>query len=306
MVHDTIGYAGPLRLYNAAWGMQVHLTAWQLTGDVEALRRFVQTVDAFDDDGGLDSYPIGLPIRWGLSQLASARLAEEEARIRDLFIAHADRIAENGRGFPEFEVSYEQSIVAPAVQILSETGIVTGDTRYVTAARRLLPLLEAFGGRQPHHRLHDIAVRHWDGFWFGKEMQLGDTMAHYWSTITAVAFAQLAAADPDAVGFTASPGPIGRDPRRKPVDVPSRRHSHLRPPDARHHRRLTGTVRRPLRQRPGLGPRALAPGRSREHLDGRVDLSEQRRRATPFRPLLHSAGWRSALAASAVAPRRHG
>ena len=32
-----------------------------------------------------------------------------------------------------------------------------------------LPWLLAFGGPQPHVRLRDIAIRHWDGYWFGRE-----------------------------------------------------------------------------------------------------------------------------------------
>jgi hypothetical protein len=45
--------------------------------------------------------------------------------------------------------------------------------------------LLAFGGPQPHVRTRAVAIRHWDGFWFGADRQWGDTFPHYWSTLTA-------------------------------------------------------------------------------------------------------------------------
>jgi hypothetical protein len=34
-------------------------------------------------------------------------------------------------------------------------------------------------------RLRDVAIRHWDGYWFGREMLWGDTFPHHWSALTA-------------------------------------------------------------------------------------------------------------------------
>ena len=64
----------------------------------------------------------------------------------------------------------------------------TGLQRYLEEVQRQLPVLEAFNGFQPSYHLNDIAIRHWDGYWFGKREMFGDTFPHYWSTITAVAF----------------------------------------------------------------------------------------------------------------------
>lgn len=55
-------------------------------------------------------------------------------------------------------------------------------------AEKLMPALEAFNGNQPHYRLNDIAIRHRDGYWFGKRRLYGDVFPHYWSAITAAAF----------------------------------------------------------------------------------------------------------------------
>ena len=73
-------------------------------------------------------------------------------------------------------------------RLAAETG---ADLR--EALRRSLRWLRAFGGPQPHVRLRDIGIRHWDGFWFGAQRQWGDVFPHHWSCLTAVALAQLPA-----------------------------------------------------------------------------------------------------------------
>ena len=60
-----------------------------------------------------------------------------------------------------------------------------------------MPALEAFSWHQPSHRMNDIAIRHWDGYWFGKRQTYGDVYPHYWSCITAAAFHYFAKATGD-------------------------------------------------------------------------------------------------------------
>ena len=45
-----------------------------------------------------------------------------------------------------------------------------------------------FNGHQPDFHMYENAVRHWDGYWFGKYKNLGDTFPHYWSSLSGVAF----------------------------------------------------------------------------------------------------------------------
>ena len=54
-------------------------------------------------------------------------------------------------------------------------------------------VLLLFNGRQPDYHLYETAIRHWDGYWFGKRRLYGDTFPHYWSTLTGVECARLAA-----------------------------------------------------------------------------------------------------------------
>jgi hypothetical protein len=44
-----------------------------------------------------------------------------------------------------------------------------------------------FSGKQPDYRIHDIAIRHLDGYWFGKDRMWGDLFPHHWRTPNALA-----------------------------------------------------------------------------------------------------------------------
>ena len=59
-------------------------------------------------------------------------------------------------------------------------------------------VLELFNGMQPDYHLYESAVRHWDGYWFGKRRYYGDTFPHYWSALTGNVFALYAKATKDA------------------------------------------------------------------------------------------------------------
>jgi len=94
----------------------------------------------------------------------------------------------NGTAYPKHEVNYEQSIVGPAAQILLEVYLVTKEPAYLEGAKKQLLCLEMFNGAQPDYHFNDIAIRHWDDYWFGQRKLYGDTFPHYWTTITGVVF----------------------------------------------------------------------------------------------------------------------
>ena len=90
--------------------------------------------------------------------------------------------------YPKHEVNFEQSIVAPSIMVLTQLYLETGMQKYLDEAKKQMPVLEAFGGRQPSFHLNEVGIRHWDGYWFGKYETWGDTFPHYWSTLTAAAY----------------------------------------------------------------------------------------------------------------------
>ncbi len=188
-VYGTIGRRDPERRYNAPWVAQLHLALYRATGDVSQLQSFVRVCRSYYASNGAQFYCIGMPVLDGLQALADAKLTAEREELLAAFRAHADHIATVGVNYPTSEVNYEQSIVAPAVQLLLEVHRVTGEMRYLDAARRQLVLLEAFNGRQPDHHLHEISLRHWDDYWFGQRALYGDTLPHYWSALSGGVFA---------------------------------------------------------------------------------------------------------------------
>lgn len=187
-----------MRLYNWAWMAQLHLEYAKLTGQEASWQAFVRTIESYYALGGEKYYAIGIPVYDGLIGLRQAGRMSEYARLVSLFETHGRRIEEIGTHYPEMEVNYEQSIVAPAAVFLLELYRATGAAHWLSAAKPHLALLELFNGRQPDHHLHDVAIRHWDGYWFGKRLLWGDTFPHYWSTLTAIAFHHFAKSGGDA------------------------------------------------------------------------------------------------------------
>ena len=115
-------------------------------------------------------------------------MTEEYESLLSDYIKVGEAYISNSYFYPKHEVNYEQSIVAPSVVFLLEMYLTVGDRKYLDEAEKQLPLLEAFGGRQPSFHLNDISIRHWDGYWFGKREMWGDVMPHYWSCISAMAY----------------------------------------------------------------------------------------------------------------------
>ncbi|WP_413353811.1 hypothetical protein [Microbacterium sp. 1P06AB] len=107
------------------------------------------------------------------------------AAIRQEVVSSARHFAARGSDLPGHEVAYEQAIVAPLLNLLIDAHRLTGDDEFQDAIGARLPWLLAFGGPQPHARLNGVAIRHWDGYWFGQRRQWGDVFPHYWSALTA-------------------------------------------------------------------------------------------------------------------------
>ena len=96
-----------------------------------------------------------------------AGMEKELEEVTGYFRGHADLMLKTGTDYPKSEVNYEQSIVAPAAQILEETYILTGDKKYLAGIELQKSILELFNGNQPDYHLNEVAIRHWDGYWFG-------------------------------------------------------------------------------------------------------------------------------------------
>lgn len=188
-IYGNIGRKHWERLYNFPWFAHFHLAMYRATGDADHLDRMLRVFRSYYARGGAKYYAIGIRVTDSLAALAEAGRDADRAELLGLFRAHADTLLKIGTDYPPFEVNYEQSIVAPAVQLLLEVHHATGEAAYLDGAKKQMPVLEAFAGKQPDHRLNEVSLRHWDDFWFGKIRAYGDTFPHYWSAINSQAYA---------------------------------------------------------------------------------------------------------------------
>lgn len=176
------------RLYNYPWMAQFQLELYKLKGEGEYLMDAYKVMEQYYMQGGISFYGIGIPVTELYKELEGAGMGSEAGRILSFAERHADNVLQNGVHYPESEVAYEQSIVAPAVSILLQGYEITRNTAYLDEAKRQLKVLSLFNGRQPDYHLFENAIRHWDGFWFGKYRRYGDTFPHYWSVLTGVEY----------------------------------------------------------------------------------------------------------------------
>jgi hypothetical protein len=187
------------RLYNTPWLVDLLVLEHGHGGKLDHLELACSLLEASARHGVSRHLSIGHPQAMLALEAAVARLPGTAARalrprvdrLLEGLRTQAMELAGRGGDLPAHEVSYEQSIVAPLVSLLSLAHRRWPDRRLLAAAEQALGWLLAFAGPQRHVRLRHVAIRHWDGYWFGLRRQWGDTFPHYWSALTAVALLEL-------------------------------------------------------------------------------------------------------------------
>ncbi|MEU0390155.1 hypothetical protein [Streptomyces chartreusis] len=189
-------WQGGPRLYDTPWLARFFDGRHRANGGEEDLDLAARILERSFELGGAAHLSIGIsPTTLEVcGSLAAAGQHDRAELLRDQLVDSARRFVAMGRHLPAHEVSYEQSIVAPLIDLLVDAHTLTGDAVFQDAAAERLPWLLAFGGPQPHARLHGVAIRHWDGYWFGAHRLWGDVFPHYWSALTAVTLLRLPAA----------------------------------------------------------------------------------------------------------------
>lgn len=174
-----------VRLYNDPWFAELFVELYGLWKNKEYLTIAVNIMRRNYAAGGAAHYSTEIPILLLTNALKDAQMSEEYEEMKALFVSHADQILKIGTSYPAHEVNYEQSIVAPAAEILFQVYLLTKDKKYFDGGCEQMNVLELFNGIQPDCYLYEAAIRHWDGYWFGKRRMYGDTFPHYWSALTA-------------------------------------------------------------------------------------------------------------------------
>lgn len=193
IVCNNSGYDNSyFRLYNYPWAAVFFTECWKLWRKPRDLKIACKIVYQFYAQGGDHFYPIQLPMEMLYREVKTVGDEEEQKKLKQMFIRHGERLMAIGKHYPASEVNYEQSIVAPAADILLQVYQITGETRYLDGAREQIEILDLFNGIQPDYHLNEVAIRHWDGYWFGKRRLYGDTFPHYWSAETGRVFKRYA------------------------------------------------------------------------------------------------------------------
>ena len=174
------------RLYNYPWMAIFLMEVFEWKGDISYLVDAYKTLIRYYQKGGDTFYPIGLPVSEIVLKLESNHLHNQADELKKWLNRHAEYVLEQGLSFPKSEVNYEQSIAAPAVSILIQAYEQTKRNDFLFMSQKMLEVLLLFNGNQPDYHLFENAIRHWDGFWFGKKRMLGDTFPHYWSVLSGV------------------------------------------------------------------------------------------------------------------------
>ena len=188
-VFNTVGKnRDMIRLYNAPWIVMFFSEMYFLTGDTYYTKQIVKVLQNYYEKGGKKFYPNGLSMCRTMAAMRQAGDTAAAEQVLAWFRAHADNILEVGLSYPKHEVNYEQTIVTPAATFISEMGLLTGEEKYLEAARQHIAVLARFSGWQPSYHLDEIPIRYWDDFWFGKSRIMGDTFPHYWSCLTAKSY----------------------------------------------------------------------------------------------------------------------
>lgn len=173
------------RLYNYPWVSVFYIELYRLYNDRVCLVSAYKALKSFYEQGGSHFYAIEIPVSAITKCLEKENMLSEKTELLSYFKEHCEYIMANGLNYPAHEVNYEQSIVAPAAYILLQTYEITKEDKYLIAAKQQTDVLELFNGVQPDYHLYEVAIRHWDGYWFGKKRMYGDTFPHYWSSLTA-------------------------------------------------------------------------------------------------------------------------
>ncbi len=170
------------RIYNNAWYASFFMELYKLEHDKRWLKCMFMAFKDLYTHGGLTFYPLAMDAKNAILCLRDAGMSEEEAELLALYKQNAEHIMTHGTNYPQLEVKFEDNIVVPAAMLLLDMYELTGEEKYKNEAKKHIILHDAFSAPQPDCNMYEVAIHHWDDFWFGKRKVYGDTYPHYWST----------------------------------------------------------------------------------------------------------------------------
>ena len=181
------------RFYDVPWLAEFFIARFEQTGDKYDLDESVKLLNTSFKLGGGHFLAIGLSstVEEVVEQLRGKGRENEAKYLENEILKSATYFLSRGDDLPGHEVDYEQSIVAPLINLLIDANRISGESKYFEGIKKRLPWLLSFGGPQPNGRQQWIPIRHWDGYWFGINKLFGDVFPHHWAALTAEVIARL-------------------------------------------------------------------------------------------------------------------
>ena len=170
------------RAYNYPWMADYYLEWYNLSGEQQCIVNAARImISYYDNANGIKQVSPCMRITDICEGLDKENLPALKKELLLKICAHADLIVEQGNYCFSHEVSCTQGLFLGKIDLLCQTYLLTGKEQYRDMAAYFLTKSDSFSARQPDFHVHDIAVRYWDLYWFGKMKIYGDTMPQWLS-----------------------------------------------------------------------------------------------------------------------------
>ena len=171
------------RSFNYPWIATFYLEMYALTGDESCVRDAYGTLKRLFTGGDirLPDTLVDLPVKSLVTALRKCGMKDEEKTIMDIYRGRFAKYAANASSLEIHEVGIAPEQIAGILCQLLDMYELTGEEGYMQAVRRIAPATDAMLPHQPSANLNDMAMHHWDGYWFGKRRMWGDTCPQDWN-----------------------------------------------------------------------------------------------------------------------------
>ena len=187
------------RSFNYPWIATLYLEMHALTGDAKYVKDAYGTLKRLFTGGDirLPDTLVDLPVKSMVDALRASSMNAEADEMLSIYRARFGKYAASSATLEIHEVGIAPEQIAGILCQLLDMYELTGENGYLEAVRRIAPATDAMLPHQPSANLNDMALHHWDGYWFGKRRMWGDTCPQDWNGTLADFFRRWAAVTGD-------------------------------------------------------------------------------------------------------------
>jgi len=172
-----------MRPYNYPWCATFYVEMYNLTGERKYVEWAYGTMMRLFTGGNIrlpDTF-VDPPVKSILDALTSCGMTEERVKLLDVYCRRCEKYTDPTAKLEIHEVGMTPDQLAGFLTQFVDLYKITADRRYLDFARRFAPLMDGMLPHQPSACLNDMALHHWDGYWFGKRRMWGDTCPQDWN-----------------------------------------------------------------------------------------------------------------------------